>query len=89
MPLPDGFEDVKEDSARTITRQIWQATMTTEGKEMIMAVGLVSLEMDRHAPMVAWNFCVPTHAQKARMNGAPGTRHPKVRAFPLMRKECA
>lgn len=55
VPLSDAFEDVKEDSARRIGIQIRQAMMTTEGKEVVMAFGLVSLEMERHAHMVARN----------------------------------
>jgi len=53
VPLPDVFEDVKEDSARMIGIQIRQAAMTTEGKEVVMAFVLVSLEIVRHARMVA------------------------------------
>ena len=77
VPLPDAFEDVKENCAGTIAIQVRQATMTTESEEVVMAFGLVSLEVERHPGMIArkdsWK---PTHAQRTRMNGAPGTRHP-------------
>jgi hypothetical protein len=48
VTLPEFLQGFFEDNAGVIVVQVWETTETTEGDEVVVAFGLVTLETARH-----------------------------------------
>ncbi len=48
MPLTKAFEEVEKDCPRVIVVEIGKTPVTTEGDEVIVTEGVVTLEVARH-----------------------------------------
>jgi hypothetical protein len=47
-PLAESLKDVEEDDAGVVVVQVGQPVVTTEGEEVMVAFGLVTLQTARH-----------------------------------------
>ena len=72
MALPKMFESGEEDGSGVVVVQIGAMTVTAEGDEMVLALGLVSLESGGHSGLIVasegltvalWGWWSPTHAR--------------------------
>jgi hypothetical protein len=48
MPLTEAFEEIEKDCSRVVVIEIWKTLVTTERDEVIVAEGVVTLEVARH-----------------------------------------
>lgn len=65
------LEDLFEDETGVVIIEERGALVTTEGDEVIVAAGLVALQMTGHEGIVVPGTLYPTHPRRTRMNGAP------------------
>jgi hypothetical protein len=63
VALPDFFEGFFEDDSGSIVVQIRETPVTTEGDEVVVSFGLVTLESTRHEVIVSSDIPDPTHAR--------------------------
>ncbi len=69
---PKLFEGFFEDDAGWVVVQVGEATVTTEGDEVVVSFGVVTLEPARHEVIVTSDTLSPHPcAMGLRMNGAP------------------
>jgi hypothetical protein len=52
VPLPETLESIEEDDASVVVIQIRETLVTTEGDEVVVAEGVVTLETARHLGMI-------------------------------------
>jgi hypothetical protein len=52
VPLTESFEDFFEEDAGVIVVQVWETPVATEGDEVVVSFGLVTLETARHEVIV-------------------------------------
>jgi actin-like ATPase involved in cell morphogenesis len=55
----EGLESFEEDGSGSVVVEIGEPVITTEGEEVEMSFGLVSLETARHRGMVVPGVCGP------------------------------
>jgi hypothetical protein len=68
VALASLFEDFEEDCAGVVVVEEGKPMVATEGDEVIVTEGVVSLEVARHAEL---DGDYPTHRDDTAMNGAP------------------
>jgi hypothetical protein len=59
VSLTESFEDFFEDDAGVIVVQVWETSVTTEGNEVIVSFGLVTLQTARHEVIVSSGIAGP------------------------------
>jgi hypothetical protein len=63
MFLPKTFEGLLEDDAGMVFEEVRETTVTTEGEEVLVAFGLVPLQVAGHEVIVTSIGVHPTHAR--------------------------